>query len=189
MIKHISLLGVLALFTACTSSGKETGSVDTADSDTDTDTDTDTDIAFELGGTDDGGNTDAAGVGGSCAKGTCIYRVTTTRGSGEVGVGIAETGDTESDPIWSENHTGFTLEVVNIDGSETYRLDLDWVMDANDQIDGSTTLLNEEVLGSTWEGRLTWMFWAMSADGTERDCLVTGHDTSYYASDCTQTGR
>lgn len=158
-----------------------------ADTDSDTDSDTDADVAFALGGVDDEGRT-FDGVGGDCSAGVCIYRVTTTQAAGTIGLSIAETADEWSDP-WSEWHDGFTLETVNDDGSETYFLDLDWVTNYVDQVNGYNTLLNEEVLGSGWATRLTWLFFAVSVDGREADCLVIGEDPSYYADDCTQVGR
>jgi hypothetical protein len=158
------------------------GDADT-DVDADTDADTDADGPFELGGDDGGLTTD--GVSGDCAGDTCIYRITTTAPAGELGVKIVETGPDTSSP-WSEEHDGFSRESVNDDGSETYRLDLEWVVDYTDQVDGQSTLLNPDVVNMSG---LTWLFFAVSEDDSDADCLVIGDDPSYYASDCTEVGR
>ena len=164
------------------------GDADTdVDADTDTDADTDPGGPFALGGTDDGGNT-VNGISGSCAEGTCVYRITTTRAAGTAEVWITETADTSDFP-WSEEHDGFSEESRNDDGSVTYRLDLEWVVDYMEQVDGESTLLNEDTMGSRWADRLTWLFFAESPDGSKSDCLVVGQDPGYYASECTEVMR
>ena len=183
MIKHISLLGVLALFTACTGTDKETGDT-SADADTDTDTDTDTDIAFALG--DNSGDT--LGISGDCNddQQLCIYRMTTTTPAGTLVLKVAET-TAPDDTMWTEMHDAFVLETQNTDGSETYRLDLTYALVYSDQAPNESTLLNRTVLG-TLSG-LTWAYLAASADSMESDCVVTGEDPSYYACDCTEVAR
>lgn len=158
------------------------GDADT-DSDADTDADTDADGPFELGGNDGGMTTN--GVSGSCDGGSCVYRITTTAPAGELGLWIAETNAPEG-AEWTEQHSGFVLETMNDDGSETYRLDLEWIYDYTDFVENDTTLLNPEVISMAG---ITWLFFAVSEDGSDDDCLVTGDNPSYYASECTEVMR
>ncbi len=54
---------------------------------------------------------------------------------------ITETGDAA---LWTENHTGFTLESVTGRGTHIHRLDLAWVPDPEDVVANETTLVNPD---------------------------------------------
>lgn len=180
MIKYLSLATAFALLAGCSSgTPKDTG--DTAgDTDETGDTDTDVPVAFEMTGHD------GLGFAGDCADGLCIYRVTTTTEAGVVELDMTETGDSF---MYTENHNGFALESENADGSFTYRLDLDWVTSLDDVVVNATTLFNPNVSDGDIFDRTTWYFGAQSADGTETDCRVTGHDPTYYSEWCTNVVR
>jgi hypothetical protein len=173
-----TLMTLVALF-ACTSTEKDTGDTGVVDTDT-TDTDTDAEIAFAMTG-----DTTGEGFSGDCADGLCIYRITTTTAAGGLDLDMTETADLEF--LYNEGHTAFDLETTNADGSETYRLDLDWVTTLDAVVLNETTLFNPNT-GATAD-RTTWFFGAVSADMAEGDCRVTGHDTAYYSDWCTNVAR
>ena len=171
-----TLMTLVSLF-ACTSTEKDTGDTGVVDTDT---TDTDAEIAFAMTG-----DTTGEGFSGDCASGLCIYRITTTTAAGGLELDMTETADLEF--LYNENHTAFDLETTNADGSETYRLDLDWVTTLDAVVLNETTLFNPDT-GAT-AARTPWYFGATSADGSTEDCRVTGQNTAYYSEWCTNVAR
>lgn len=131
------------------------------------------------------GKVGGTGATGDCTETGCTYTMTTTTEAGTLVLDMTETADTVSTTPWTEQHTGFALDSENADGSFTYKLVLAAAASFDVQVANESTLFyrnpdNEDLL----EG-VTWLFSASSADGSENDCMTTGHDTSYYASDCT----
>jgi hypothetical protein len=180
MNKFLLAAGLISIFSACSGDGmKDSGETGSADTDTDTDTDTDVDFAMT-------GDATGEGFSGDCANGLCIYTITTTTQAGDLELDMTETGDSF---LYNENHTAFVLDTTNADGSETYRLELEWVTSLNEVVVNSTTLFNPDVGDGGVLDRTTWYFGAKSADGSDFDCRVTGDNTGYYADWCTNTAR
>jgi len=175
MTKYLFALAAFSLISGCAGTSKDTG-----DSGSIVDTDDTNTVDFAMTGHD--GN----GFAGDCANGLCIYRISTTTPGGNFELDMTETGDSF---LYTENHTAFALETTNADGSETYRLDLDWVTDLDDVVANQTTLFNPNVSDGAIFDRTTWYFGAESADGSDFDCRVTGQDPDYYSDWCTTVVR
>lgn len=113
-----------------------------------------------------------------------VYTITTTAPAGSTLVDITQTGDPA---LHHERHDGFDLDGENPDHSWTYRLVLQAVDDGAQVITNETTLIHRVAGDDGYSQGFTWHFSAISEDGSQTDCVVTGHDPGYYADACGYT--
>lgn len=170
-MKFLFVPALLAL-AACTT-GKDTGETG-GGGDTDT-TGTSVDFGFVRDGS---GSVIPDGASMTCDDMGCTVVFTVTASPSLLEVDMTETDDSY---LYHEYHDGFSLVQVNADNSETWSLELAAVDLVDDVVQNSTTLFwKDSVIDGT-----TWYFGAVSADGSVTDCVVTGHNPSYYSEWCT----
>jgi hypothetical protein len=128
---------------------------------------------------------------GGCEGTECYWDVSANGQIGTVELELIETGDPSFDcgqategqlvcGVWTEYHTNFQLAGSDDAGNEIKTISLGLVDDYSDQINNQSTLFDNGLIGST----VTYMFVITDATGTQTDCIVDGHDPSFYASAC-----
>lgn len=172
----------LLLTLACTGKEDDTGATATDDTagggdDTGTDTTT-TDDGYGLN-TNKEGQVLGYGFQASCAYWGCVYDITTVGESSSVVLGVAITGG--DDVGHEESHDGFELASANNDGTYAYSITLGIANTADQAASNSATY--------GWGPNLSYLTWQVvttAADGVATDCVVLGHDPSWYADTCTR---
>lgn len=122
-------------------------------------------------------------VDGSCAGTTCTWYVEANGEMGDVELELAETGDTVSDPFWTEFHDDFSVAGFEGDTYEKKQIKLTLVNSFEDQVKNQTTIL--DVSKAEIAEQLTVMFYVKDPNGNYADCAVYGHKPSHFAGDCT----
>ncbi len=129
---------------------------------------------------------------GNCSGADCLWEVAADGQIGTVELELIETGDPTFDcsqategqlvcGVWTEYHTNFSLtSELNAYAGDTKSISLGLVDDYTDQVNNQSTLFDNGLISST----VTYMFVITSADGLSTDCIVDGHDPSYYSSVC-----
>jgi len=169
----------LLLTLACTGKEDDTGTPgtdDTAQTGDDTGTETTPSDSYGLA-TNPEGQVLGYGFQASCAYWGCVYDITTVGASSSVVLGIAITGGDEAGH--EESHDGFTLAAENNDGTFDYSITLGIANSAGDATANASTY--------GWGPNLSYVTWQVvttSEDGASTDCVVIGHDPTWYAATC-----
>lgn len=129
---------------------------------------------------------------GDTVGSTCTWTVEADGEVGLVEIDLIETGDPSFDcsqttegqlicGVWTEYHNAFDLVTSgNSYGGDTKAIDLTLKGSFTDQVNNSSTIFKESIITST----LTAMVTISDASGNPVDCLVGGHDPSYFADSC-----
>ncbi len=136
-----------------------------------------------------GGTPSIVNYYGDCSEDTtCYWGVDADASIGTVEVIIIETGDPTFScgpdkalecGVWTETHTNFSLATCNSTGCvERKEIALSVVDDLNDQVNNSSTLFNSDAE----LGQVTYMFTITDTSGAFADCVVDGHNPSYFSS-------
>lgn len=172
----------LLLTLACTGKEDDTGATATDDTagggdDTGTETTETTEDGYGLY-TNKEGQVLGYGFQASCAYWGCVYDITTVGESSAITLGIAITGG--DDAGHEETHDGFELASANNDGTYAYSITLG-IANSADQAASNTATYG-------WGPNLSYLTWEVVATGSEggTDCVVLGHDPSWYADTCTR---
>ena len=184
---------LILIVTGCIGGSDDEGG-DASDDVFDTDDWFDDDDVRDTGTADSGPQ--ASGIliqswAGGCEGRSCRWDVSATGEIGDVELELIETGDPSFDcsqgtegqlvcGVWTEYHTNFQLVGVDENGNERKAVELDLEDDYRDQINNQSTLFGNDLIGST----LTYLFVITDATGMQTDCIVDGHDPSYFTSVC-----
>ena len=135
-------------------------------------------------------------VGGECSGSSCTWYAEYTGEGGQVELDLAETGDTTSTcgpsstkdlsecGFWTEYHTAFSL-VDSSSANERKEIDLTLVSTFEDQFQDRTTIF--DLNSGTISNQLTVMYTLYDSNGDYADCVVYGHDITWFQDWCTIT--
>jgi len=159
---------------------------------------------------DDSGDTAGGGTpviqnligscGGDAPGSTCTWEVEADASIGTAELQLVETGDPSFEAgctasstsgglvcgVWSEFHDDFELITNdNSYGGDSKAINLTLKDDFRDQVNNESTLFDNAKIGS----QLTAMFTIYDSTGAYADCVVAGHNPSFFSEVCANTSR